>query len=485
MALNDASNRPEPAGLSRARERVLLIALVAAEITSSFEVSMIYAAMPTLVREFGGTASVGWLITAYLLVGAVSAALGSRLGDMLGRRRLVLLLLGVAVVGSTISALSSTLTGQIVGRGIQGFSAALMPLCIGLAREHLPPARVPVAVGWLAAAATFSAGIGLLLGGVLVDQVGWRSIFVFSASYALLAWVVVAWVVPPSKATVSAQRFDLLGGVLFAPAIAGVLWAITRVKLTGLGDPLTASLLAGGLVLLAVWFRHEWTHDEPMIDVRQLRDRQIGLTMLAMATFAMGTAQLMLVLMMLVQQPVWTGVGLGLTATAAAAIKLPSNFAGLFGAPWSGYLAARHGARRAAVIGACIILASWIGMLVRHDGAAWLVGWALMSSFGGAMLYAAMPNLIVERVAPERTSEANGMLQLVRTIAAAVGTQLISVLLASDLVSDPAAPGVAHPSSWAYLLAMGTITLLCGLCVLSAYLLPHRGGVAGRKAAAA
>lgn len=464
--------------MSAPRERVLLGALVVAEITSSFEVSMIYAAMPTLVREFGGTAGAGWLITIYLLVGGVSAALGSRLGDMLGRRRLVLLLLAMAAVGSAVSALSGSLPGQIIGRGIQGLSAALMPLCIGLAREHLPAARVPVAVGWLAAAATFSAGVGLLLGGVLVDHVGWRSIFVFSGGYALFAMLVVLWLVPASKGVASSRHFDLVGGVLFAPAIAAVLWGITRVRTTGLGDPMTASLLVGGLLVLVIWFRYEWRHAEPMIDVRQLRDRQFGLTLLTMLTFGLGTAQLMLVLMLLVQQPVWTGVGLGLTATVAAAVKLPSNFAGLFGAPWSGHLAARHGARRAALIGATIVLIGWLGLFFFHDRVAWLVGWALVGSFGGAMLYAALSNLVVESVPPERTSEANGLVQLVRTIATAIGTQLISVLLASDVVSDPARPAISHPTQHAYLLAIGAIVLLCALCVLAAFALPHRGGVA-------
>ena len=147
--------------------RSIVIALVIAEVISAFEASMIYAALPTLMREFGDPAGVGWVLTAYLLVGSVSAGLASRLGDLFGRRRVVLALLACSASGSLISASSSGLGGLVCGRALQGMSAALLPLAIGIVREHLAAPRVPVAVGWLTATATFSAGAGLLLGGLL------------------------------------------------------------------------------------------------------------------------------------------------------------------------------------------------------------------------------------------------------------------------------------------------------------------------------
>ena len=168
----------------RSRWLAILVVLVIAEITSAFEVGMMYGALATLMREFRDPVGTGWLITAFLLVGAVSAALCSRLGDLYGRKRLVLLMLACAATGSLIAAFATTLPWLIAGRAVQGFSAALLPLCIGLVREHLPAARVPVSIGWLAAMASFSAGFGILLGGWVVDHIGWRWIFWFSAGHA-------------------------------------------------------------------------------------------------------------------------------------------------------------------------------------------------------------------------------------------------------------------------------------------------------------
>ena len=127
-----------PPSLSPIRLRVILAVLVITEINSAFEVGMMYGILGTLVREFRDPVGVGWLITGFLLVGAASAALCSRLGDLYGRRRLVLVMLCFAASGSLVSALTDSLGGLIAGRALQGVAAALLPLCIGLARELFP-----------------------------------------------------------------------------------------------------------------------------------------------------------------------------------------------------------------------------------------------------------------------------------------------------------------------------------------------------------
>jgi MFS family permease len=453
---------------------VILAALVLAEIVTSFEVSMIYAALPTIAREFADPVGAGWLITGYLLVGSVSAGLSSRLGDLFGRRRMVLAMLACSASGSLVSAFSTELSGLIAGRALQGMSAALLPLSIGIVREHLPRARVPVAIGWLAAMATFSAGAGLLLGGFLVDHTGWRTMFWFGAAHGAIAFVVVAAVVPPSARKALAQRLDWIGGVLYAPAVALLLWALSRVKVHGLADPLTLGALVSGAVLLAIWLFIEWCHPAPMIDVRRIAQRSVGLPMALMFLFGLGTSQLMLVLMALAQQPGWTGVGLGLTATAAGLVKLPSNFMGLFGAPWGGHLAARRGARSAATLGALFILSGWCALTAWHE-AVWMLSlWAMVVSLGGAMMMSAVPNLLVEVVPAERTSEFVGLSQVVRTLGTAVGTQVASVLLATELVRSAGQPGLAFPSSAAYLLTMAAITAVCAACCFTAWALPRR-----------
>ena len=362
----------EPTSVPPARREgqllLILAVLALTEINSAFEVGMVYGVVGSLVREFGASAT-GWVVTSFLLMGAISAALGSRLGDIFGRRRVVMILLVVAATGSVINALSTNLTGLIIGRTIQGVAAAFLPLCIGLAREYFPAARVPKAIGWLTAIASFSAMMGILLGGALADSVGWRSTFWVAAGHAMLSLACVALLLPPSRAFGLRGAFDWLGGILFAPAVAALLLSLEFWKKGGAGDLRFLALLAVGLLLLASWVRRELRHSDPMIDVRQLGTRQLGLTMLLMGLFGVGSSQLMLMILLIAQQPVWTGIGLGLTAAVAAWLKIPAGLVGLIGSPWSGHLAARSGARLAAVIGTITVLAGWIAFATWHDSA--------------------------------------------------------------------------------------------------------------------
>jgi MFS family permease len=454
-------------GFAAKPRRAILVVLAITEMNGAFEVGMMYGILATLVREFGDPVGVGWLITAFLLVGAAAAALCSRLGDLYGRRRLIVVLLAVAAGGSLLSAVSGGLAGMIAGRALQGVAAALLPLCIGVVRENFPPARVPVAIGWLAAIAAFSAGVGILAGGWLADHGGWRLTFWFSAAHAVVSLACVLAVLPRSRMEAPAAPLDWLGGVLFAPAIAAILWAVTRMKGGEWTDPLTLAGAIGGTLLLALWLRREWMHPHPMLDVRRFAQRQVGLAMLTMLLFGLGASQLMLVILMIAQQPVATGIGLGLSATLAATIKIPASFASLVGAPWSGHLAARHGARRAALVGSVFVCASWLALMAWHQAMWQLVAMSFAATVGGAILYAAVPNLLVESVPAERTSELNGMSHVLRTLGTAIGTQLVTTLLASSTVGK-------YPTQHAYLLSIAAVALCAALSVLVALALPRR-----------
>ena len=483
----DAARGASPPPFSEGRLRVILTVLALTEINSAFEVGMVYGVIGSLVREFGAS-SAGWVVSSFLLSGAISAALGSRLGDIFGRRRVVMIMLALAALGSVINALSTNLTGLIVGRSIQGVAAALLPLCIGLTREYFPAARVPRTIGWLAAIASFSAMLGIMFGGFMADQVGWRSTFWIAAGHALLSLALVALLLPRSRAFGLKGRFDWLGGILFAPAVAALLLSLEFLKQAGPGDPAFLALLAAGAVLLVVWVRLELRHPEPMLDVRALGSRQLGLTMLLMGLFGIGSAQLMLILLLLAQQPVWTGIGVGLTATVAAWLKIPSGLVGLFGSPWSGHLAARSGARSAAVTGSIVILLGWITFATFHDSVVQLVLCSALCTLGGSIVYAAIPNLVVEVAPPERTAELNGMSHVFRTVGTAIGTQLVTLLLATSSAIAPDGTVSKHPTPEAFMLAFGAVIAATALSVAVALALPRRsrrqpaGGLAPAEA---
>ncbi len=450
----------------------ILLILILVEINSAFEVGMMYGILATLVREFGDPVGVGWLLTGFLLVGAASSALCSRLGDIYGRRRVVMVMLVCAMAGSLISALAPDLFWLVVGRSVQGVAAALLPLCIGLVREYFPAQRVPLTVGWLAAIASFSAMAGIVFGGWLADTVGWRFTFWLGAGHALLSLLVTWLLLPPSVAAGLKGRLDVLGGILFAPAIGAFLLGVSRIQTQGWDDALTLGLLAGGLMLFAFWYRYEARHPNPMLDVKQFNNRQVAIGMGVMLLYGLGTSQLMMMVLLIAQQPTWTGIGLGLSATVAAWIKMPAGISGLLAAPWSGRLAARHGAKRAMVVGTLGISLSWVALALWH-GSIWeLVLLSFLATAAGAVIYAAVPNLLLEVTPADRTSEITGMSMVLMRVGTAVGTLVVTMLLASATVSDGGTGTFPAPSAYGW--AFFAINSFAAVSVLLALLLPHR-----------
>jgi len=451
---------------------LLMTALVVAEITSTFEVSMAFAALPTLIREFGDPIGVSWTITVFFIVSAGTAALFARLGDLYGRRRVLMIVLFIAGLGSLISGLSTSLGGLITGRTLQGVSGAVLPLCLGLMRENLDPKTLTFNIGIMGGVVGVSAGLAFLVAGYILDQFDWQTMFFFSTLIALSGMLALWLVVPASRPMKASGRLDIMGGVLFAPAIAGILLALNAAK-SGWLHWNSGGLLLACLALLAIWIHHELRHANPLIDVRLFADRRILLANIIFAAIALGPMVNPQVVLVLAQQPLWTGIGLGLGATAAGLLKQPVTIMGLFAGPLGGRIAARHGARAAMLLGAASLVIAWTLPLLAMNSLAVLLTAVSLHSFGIVILYGSVSNQIVEAAPPSRTSEATGLAQVTRATFSAAGSQVVAALMATSLVSDTTQDTRSHPSEEAYMLAFAFLVLTSAIAFIAAWLLPR------------
>jgi MFS family permease len=464
--------------LGKSRHYGLLLVVIAyAELVAGFETGMIFTALAVFIRIFGDPIGVGWLLTGYLLVGAAAAAICARLGDIFGRRRVLLWMLALCTAGSLIAAFATDLRWVIVGRAVQGAAAAVMPLCFGLVRQHLPAEKVPLGIGIVACAAGIGSGSGVLIGGYIVDNFEWHTLFFFSAGAIALAIALVALALPASPRATLTAPLDAVGGLLFVPALASVLLGVTNASRWGWLDARTLALLLGGIALLMYWVRYELKHEDPLIDVRLLGKRQILLANLGMAFAAFGTMQIQVVTLLL-QQPAWTLVGLGVTATVAGLAKVPGNIGSALAATLSGRQAGRRGGRVALLTGAIICALGWTGLLIHHASLWFVVTCIIVIGFGTGYLYAAIPNTVVEVAPVNRTSEATGLSAVVRTTFQAIGSQIMAVALASSTLSDPAQGKGVYPDASAYALVFALIIVSCIGCIVCAFFLPRREPVA-------
>lgn len=449
----------------------VLVALWLAEMTSSFESAMILAALKVLVVQFGDAAAVGWLVTAFLIVGSAASAVVGRLGDIYGRQKVLLIVLAIGAVGSLLSAASSRYELVLAGRILQGVTATILPLAIGLVRENLPVDRVPAGIGLMISGASIGTAAGLILGGVIVDFASWHGIFLSSAGFCLVSLFLVFVLVPQSPRLALKVPVDWWSGILFAPGVTLVLLYLTSGKVWGWADPAALALLIGGGALCLLWWRRALSSANPLIDVRTLSHRPIAVVCTASALIAAGTLQITVFFSLLLQAPIWTGLGLGLSATVAGLVKLPSNLTSVLAGPLGGWLTGRGGGRLAMLIGGIVTTIGWVLTYLDTSSVAVIVAELIVISFGTTMLFAVAPTIIAAAAPPERTSEVSGMLGVVRALFMGIGSQIIATLLAYESVVQ----GSAHyPSPLAYRLAVLAIIGLTVGATLVALALPKR-----------
>jgi len=435
------------------REFPIIAALWLAETSGAFETSMIYAAQRALTEDIGDPARVGWLITAYMVIGGGAAAIVGRTGDIFGRRRLLMVLLVIAAAGSLISAVATSYIVLLIGRCLQGITGAILPLCIGLISEKLPPARVSIGIGFMISGASAGAAAGLVLGGVIVDYFSWNMVFLASLLLSTMSCVLVWLFVTPSPTNRDGQRADWASGVLFVPGILGLLISVTYGPQWGWLSSRSIGFVGVSLGFIVVWIVASLRSSNPLFDIRLFWLRAVWVPNLVSAILALTVLQITLVFSLLLQAPTWTMIGHGTSDTVAGLVKMPSNISSLAGGPLSGWLTARRGGRLSMVAGGLIAGCGWVLAIYIHSTIWEVMAVLVVISFGTAMLYAVAPTVLAVSVPASRTAEAVGIFSVTRQVFMGIGAQLISIILASSTVQAPDG-GAHYPSPAAFTLTM-------------------------------
>lgn len=448
----------------QSRPALILAALCVVEVTCTFEAMMIYAALPTLMRIFGDPNKAGWLVTIHLIVGAGSALVAARMGDLRGRKKVMLTLLAVAALGSVISAVGTAFWMVLVGRAMQGIVGAMLPLGIGVVRDALRAEKVPLGVGLIVTASSVGSASGLIVAGAIIDHLDWQWLFAASAVMLVFSLLAVWAFVPAARGADPDMPIDWIDGLLPVAGITAIVLAISLSKAAGWSDPLVLAILATGLALVIFWARRNLRTPHPLISLRLLFERNVAVANVISIFMALGTYHVMLVFAPLMQAPTWTIAGMGMTATMSGLIKLPSNVLSLTAGPLAGWIASRFAHRTALIIGSCIGVAGWGLTALMPNTAMQVVLLLCLISFGMTMQMTGCLNLVAASVPRESTSEAIASLAVVRTMFMAIGSQMIAVILSTETIAQPGG-GANYPAPGAYQTTVLWIaaTVLAGL----------------------
>jgi MFS family permease len=445
---------------SSARARLELMVVGFAALAVSLTQAMLIPVLATLPTTLDtSVGNVEWLLTSTLLVGAVAVPLFGRLGDMFGKRRMMLVALGFLVVGSLITCFTSDIALLIVGRAIQGASMATIPLGISLLSTTLPRERVGSAIAVISAMLGVGGALALPFASLIAQHADFHALFWITAVGGIIAFVAVIVVVPESPNR-SGGRVDLVGAFLLSATLVALLLPLAQTATWGWGSGRVIGLLVLSAVLLVVFGWSQTRIRQPLVDLVALRRRPIVLTNVASILFGFALFASMIGTAGYVQAPVESGYGFGSSILASGLVMLPSGLMMLFFAPVAARLIRRRGAPQTLALGACIVGVSWIVRIVLTDSIWWVVLGGVVLGVGVGIGYAAMPTLINEHTPPNELAAANGL----NTLARSIGTSLASAVGGSILAAATInMGGFELPSLTAY-------RELFGMCVVASFI---------------
>ena len=466
-----AARRSRTGLLPRRAPAGLIVAILGlAGMVGSFMHSILIPIQTELPELLGAAREeTAWVITITILTSCICTPISGRLGDMFGKRRVILILLGLLVAGSLLCTLSFSIVPMILGRALQGMGMGVIPIGIALLRDTVPAARLGSAIALVSATMGVGAAVGLPVAAFITSVGDWHLLFAVATALGTLTFILCALFLPQSRPD-ERGRVDLTGAVGLAVWLTALLLFLSKGNEWGWASPWTLVCAASAVVVLSAWIWHQWTRSDPLVDVRVSVRRPVLLTNIA--STAMGFAMFVpsIAFPQILTLPSASG-GLGLPLLAAGLILMPSGLAMLVLSPLAGRIIDRLGPKPLLVAGSVILAVSYvIALLVPATG--WAIALVMtVVGIGIGLGYAAMPSLIMQAVPVTETAAANGLNTLLR----ALGTAAASAIVASVLAHSAAESSTGDPTDGGFRLAL----LLGGagaiISIVLAIAVPGRG----------
>jgi MFS family permease len=441
---------------ARRHPRMTLAVLSLGVVAFTLSQTTVAPALPHIQSALGiSESAVTWTLTGYLVAASVMTPIIGRLGDMFGKKRLLIVTLGAFAAGG------------------------LFPLSFAIIRDELPRDKVASSIGIVSSITGIGGGVGLVLGGVIVDHASWNWIFWLSLAITLVA-LVATWLLVPESPITTPGRVDYGGAALLAVGLAAPLIGVSQSSTWGWGDPRTVGLVAVGIPFLAGLVAYERRQPQPLLDMATLSRRPVLATNAATAFIGFAMFGSFVLIPQIAQVAESTGFGLGVSGTVAGLLLLPSTAVMLVVAPLSGRIGGRRGSKGPLVAGALITGAALGLLAVAHGSELELMAGAALMGTGVGFAFAAMPNLIIEAVRQEQTGEATAVNALVRNVGAAVGAQVSGAILAGSVVA-----GVETPAESGFTTAFAVAAAVAVMGAAVATLVPGRARSGSAAPAAA
>ena len=464
------SERQDDAGTAESAHSVrwALAGLCLSMLMPSLDTSIANAGLPTLAQAFTASfQAVQWIVLAYLLAITTLIVSVGRLGDILGRRRLLLFGIGLFTVASLLCGIAPTLWMLIAARAAQGLGAAIMmALTVAFAGETVPKGKIGSAMGLLGTMSAIGTTLGPSLGGVMIVGLGWRSIFLVNVPLGILNFLLAYRHLPVDRREPNANQvsFDKIGTLLLALTLAAYALAMTLGR--GSFGSLNLALLAAAVLGVGLFLLAEARGSSPLIRLAMFRNPVLS------GSLTMSTLVSTVMMATLVVGPFYLSRSLGLQAALVGlALSVGPLVAALTGVP-AGCIVDRFGAQRMTLVGLSgIAFGSFI--LATLPASFGIIGYLApiaMVTSSYALFQTANNTAVMTDVRPDQRGVISGLLSLSRNLGLITGASAMGAVfaLASAATNIMTAPPEAVAAGMRITFAVAGALILVALAIASA-----------------
>ncbi|MFT3942477.1 MAG: MFS transporter [Ancrocorticia sp.] len=398
--------------------------------------ALIAPVLPALATHFE-TAQIGWSITAWTLSGAVAGPLFGKLADIHGRRRILLVALGITSAGAIICAVAPTYAIFLVGRVIMGAALGIANVLSALIRDVFPKKYLGTAYG-----VTFT-GAGLIsiaapfISGGLNDAFGPYAIFMFLFAYAVLCAVLVRFFLPESTIRLKA-KIDIVGLLLLAAGGAGISYGFGQAGTWGWLSPATLGCLLGGAAMVVLFFVHQRAKrdNHPLVEFSLLKSRAMIVLMIAGGFIqVLGSLTSVLAFQLIQLSPGADGAGFGRSTTEAATWVIGGSIMAFLTGLSAGVVGRKTGFRPLLVTACFVTAASATFLAFQHTEPWHVIAASILFGVTGGLIAGSWSMLIVESVPASQQGVAAGTIGTINGIGTSVWTQLLFAIMLITVVS--------------------------------------------------
>lgn len=435
--------------------------------------TMLIPALPDLIHEFNVSYSISsWILTAYLIPGAVMTPIAGKLSDIYGKKKVLLIVMAVYIAGLAMAAVSSSIYMLIISRAIQGIGMAMFVIAFGIIRDQFPREKISIGQGVITSMFASGAVIGLLAGGIIINNYGWHATFLSTIPIAIALFFIIwrfdheakkpqqAEVAKPAYNPAASKSVDVKGALTLAAFVTSFLIALTLIETGSTGGTAEVALfLAIGIATLALFIVIERRTKAPLVDFKLIAHKAIMPSNLIIMVVGFSMFMVFQTVPVLVRNP--APLGFGGDAATAGYVQLPFAIVLLVFGPTSGFIVSKLGSLRPIIMGTAITAAGFLALLAFHQS--WMavaINLAVLST-GLSLTNVGAMNVTILATPLEFTGMSLGMSNLLRIIGSSVGPALAGVYMQMyQSTVEVAGKPAAFPSMQAYSIIFMTAAIL-------------------------